>query len=79
MEEKTKYSKLNNMEKDYIQSIYEEEHIQDDIETFYEDNFVICENCGEIIYCDDISDNDLLTWGGEMKICQYCINDGWGR
>ena len=41
------------MEKDYVQSVYEKENITDDIETFYEDNFVICENC-EITYIDDI-------------------------
>lgn len=72
------YKNLTSEEKELVLSYYDKE--EDELtEQFYEDNFIICENCGEITYIDDVSDNDFLTWGGEMKICQDCINDGWGR
>lgn len=67
-----KYNELNTMEKDYVNSVYEEQHITNDIETFFEDNFVICECCNEITYRDELTDNDFINAGGEMVICQYC-------
>ena len=73
------FKDLDKYEQDYVMFVYEKENATDSIEEFYEDNFVVCDNCGEITYCDDISDNDFITWGGEMKICQSCINDGWGE
>lgn len=74
-----KFEELNSDEKDYVTIIYEWANTGETIEVFYEDNFVECDNCGEITFVYDLCDNDLLTWGGEIKICETCIDDGWGR
>ena len=73
------FKDLDKHEQDYVEFIHEKENVTDSIEEFYEDNFVICDNCGEITYIDDISDNDFITDGGSLVICEECINDGYGR
>lgn len=71
------YKNLTSEEREYVEFFYDDESYP--IEDFYEDNFAKCDNCGEIIYVDDLVENDLLTWGGEMKICESCMDDGWGE
>lgn len=72
------YKNLTSEEKELVLSYYDKE--EDELtEQFYEDNFVVCENCGQTIYCDYISDNDFITDGGSLIICEECVNDGYGR
>lgn len=42
-------------------------------------DLVICDSCGEVVHEEDLIDNDFVTEGGKLKICESCRNDGYGE
>ena len=43
------------------------------------EELITCDNCGEKYEEDYFIDNDFITSGGEVKICEQCVRDGYGR
>lgn len=38
-----------------------------------------CDNCGDLVPEDYLSDNDFITEGGRLNICMQCIENGYGQ
>lgn len=47
----------------------------------YEDQeeLVKCDNCGDLVPEDYLSDNDFITEGGTLNICMQCVENGYGE
>lgn len=47
----------------------------------YEDQeeLVKCDNCGDLVPEDYLSDNDFITEGGKLNICMQCVENGYGE
>ena len=42
-------------------------------------DLVICDSCSEVVHEEDLINNDFITEGGALKICESCRNDGYGE
>lgn len=71
------FKDLDIEEREYVEDFYDDKSLP--IEDFYENEFVICDGCGELTYRDHLSNNDFITSGGEFNICETCITNGYGR
>lgn len=40
---------------------------------------VVCDNCGKIVSVDSLSDNELITSGNTINICEECVINGYGE
>lgn len=43
------------------------------------EEFVECNNCGEKVPEDYLSNNDFITEGGNLNICLQCAENGYGQ
>ena len=68
--------------KRYKQNYYDVNYMN--YEQWYKENeqeyndLVVCDNCGEVVESQYITDNDFITEGGRLNICDQCIEDGYG-
>ena len=44
-----------------------------------QEELIKCDNCGEMVSEDDLSDNDFITEGGALNICMQCVENGYGK
>lgn len=44
-----------------------------------DEELVKCDNCGDLVPEDYLSDNDFITEGGRLNICMQCIENGYGQ
>lgn len=43
------------------------------------EELVECDNCGEKVPEDYLSNNDFITEGGNLNICLQCVENGYGE
>lgn len=43
------------------------------------EELVECDNCGEKVPGDYLSNNDFITEGGNLNICLQCVENGYGE
>ena len=44
-----------------------------------QEELVKCDNCGEMVSEEELSDNDFITEGGTLNICMQCVENGYGE
>ena len=44
-----------------------------------QEELIECDNCGEMVSEEELSDNDFITEGGALNICMQCVENGYGE
>ena len=44
-----------------------------------QEELIKCDNCGEMVEEDYLSNSDLITEGGTLNICMQCVENGYGK
>lgn len=61
-------------------SLYRKLKKYEKVDLFKQDEELVkCDNCGDLVPEDYLSDNDFITEGGRLNICMQCIENGYGQ